>query len=321
MTAICVVMRIVGVSGEDTMPKYPTPPRNTSNPVGGARLQQQTVSRLKRGLRDVRRWVLERFEEIPKREITINAQVPGYVVNETRYEYLISADELRLIVEEIRRRLGIEVPPDYMVAQTVLAYEAGTGTAVAQLAALTDDYTREITQVLASEPWQRRVALIRSRVFESMLKVNEGTAIDLGRILSRAVEDGLNPRDVVPMIRSRFRHSEYEAERVARTEIPGALRRATWDENDDARQRLGINTGILWFSALSPTTRASHASRHGKVYTSQEVAEFYSRDGNAIFCKCGNQPVLLDESGQPILGPLKERMQKQRAKFEPGEGV
>ena len=92
------------------MPKYPTLPRNTSNPVGGARLQQQTVSRLKRGLRDVRRWVLERFNEIPRREITINAQVPGYVVNETRYEYLISVEELRLIVDEIRRRLGIEVP-------------------------------------------------------------------------------------------------------------------------------------------------------------------------------------------------------------------
>jgi len=298
------------------MPKYPTLPRNTENPVGGARLQQQTVSRLKRGLRDVRRWVLERFEEIPKREITINASVPGYTVNETRYEYLISVEELRLIVEEIRRRLGIEVPPDYMAEQARRAYEAGTGTAVAQLAALTDDYTREITQVLSSEPWQRRVALMRGRVFESMLKVDEDSATDLGRILSQAVEDGLNPRDVVQQLKSRFRYSEYEAERVARTEITGALRRATRDEEQDARERLGISTGILWFSALSPTTRASHASRHGKVYTSQEVAEFYSRDGNAIFCKCGNQPVLLDESGQPILGPLKERMQKQRAAFE-----
>ena len=313
------------------MPKYPTLPRNTENPVGGARLQQQTVSRLKRGLRDVRRWVLDRFNEIPKREITINANVPNvwinadgstsfgpsYTVNETRYEYLISVEELRLIVEEIRRRLGIEVPPDYMAAQTVLAYEAGTGTAVAQLAALTDEYTREITQVLASEPWQRRVALIRSRVFESMLKVNEGTAIDLGRILSRAVEDGLNPRDVVPMIRSRFRHSEYEAERVARTEITSALRRATRDETQDARERLGIQTAMLWFSALLPSTRQSHASKHGRTFSAQEVAEFYSQGGESINCRCSQQPVLLNEDGTPMLGSLKQRMEKQRAAFEP----
>jgi len=299
------------------MPKYPTLPRNTENPVGHARLQQQTVSRLKRGLRDVRRWVLERFEEIPKREVTINAQVPGYVVNETRYEYLISVEELRLIVEEIRRRLGIEVPPDYMAAQTVLAYEAGTGTAVAQLAALTDDYTREITQVLASEPWQRRVALIRSRVFEQMQGFNGDTATELGRVLSQGVEDGLNPRDVAKDIRKRFGIAERRAETIARTEVGSALRRATRDENQDARERLGINTQLLWLSALSPTTRANHARRHSQVYTAQEVAEFYSQSGESVNCKCSQQPVLLDESGEPILGPLKARLENQRAAFDP----
>jgi len=299
------------------MPKYPTLPRNTSNPVGGARLQQQTVSRLKRGLRDVRRWVLERFEEIPKRDITINAQVPGYTVNETRYEYLISVEELRLIVEEIRRRLGIEVPPDYMAEQARRAYEAGTGTAVAQLAALTDDYTREITQVLASEPWQRRVALIRSRVFEQMEMFNGDTATELGRVLSQGVEDGLNPRDVARDIRKRFGIAERRAETIARTEITGALRRATRDETQDARERLGINTQLLWLSALSPSTRASHARKHSQVLSAQEVAEFYSQGGESVNCKCSQQPVLLDESGEPILGPLKARLEKQRAAFEP----
>lgn len=299
------------------MPKYPTLPRNTENPVGGARLQQQTVSRLNRGLRDVRRWVLERFEEMPKREVTINASAPGYVVNETRYEYLISADELRLIVEEIRRRLGIEVPPDYMVQQAVTAYQAGTGTAVAQLAALTDDYTREITQVLASEPWQRRVALIRGRVFESMQGFNGDTATELGRVLSQGVEDGLNPRTVAKDIRQRFGIAERRAEIIARTEITGALRRATRDETQDARERLGIQTAMLWYSALLPSTRQSHASKHGRTFSAQEVAEFYSQGGQSINCRCSQQPVLLNEDGTPMLGSLKERMQKQRAAFNP----
>jgi len=301
------------------MPKYPTLPRNTENPVGGARLQQQTVSRLKRGLRDVRRWVLERFKEIPKRDVTINAQVPGYAVNETRYDYLISVEELRLIVEEIRRRLGIEVPPDYIADQARRAYEAGTGTAVAQLAALTDDYTREITQVLASEPWQRRVALIRSRVFEQMESFNGDTATELGRVLSQGVEDGLNPRDVAKDIRKRFGISERRAETIARTEVTSALRRATRDETQDARERLGINTQLLWFSALRSSTRVSHAMRHGMVYSSQEVAEFYSQGAESINCLCSQQPVLVDEYGNPILGSLEERLGKQRRAFEKSE--
>lgn len=299
------------------MPKYPTLPRNTENPVGGARLQQQTVSRLKRGLRDVRGWLLDRFRDIPTREITVNASVGRYTVNETRYEYLISADELRLIVEEIRRRLGIEVPPDYMVQQAVTAYQAGTGTAVAQLAALTDDYTREITQVLASEPWQRRVALMRGRVFEQMQGFNGDTATELGRVLSQGVEDGLNPRDVAKDIRKRFGIAERRAETIARTEIGSALRRATRDETQDARERLGIRTAMLHLSALSPTTRRTHSARHGRTYSPQEVAEWYSVDANSIRCKCSQQPVLLDDSGQPILGPLKARLEKQRAAFEP----
>ena len=41
---------------------------------------------------------------------------------------------------------------------------------------------------------------------------------------------------------------------------------------------------MLWASALKPTTRASHARRHGRVYTIDEVRDFYSRDGNAINC-------------------------------------
>ena len=301
------------------MPKYPTLPRNTQNPVGGARLQQQTVSRLKRGLRDVRRWVLQRLGEIPKREVTINASVGRYVVNETRYDYLISVEELRLIVEEIRRRLGIEVPPDYIADQARRAYEAGTGTAVAQLAALTDDYTREITQVLASEPWQRRVALIRSRVFEQMESFNGDTATELGRVLSQGVEDGLNPRDVAKDIRKRFGISERRAETIARTEVTSALRRATRDETQDARERLGINTQLLWFSALRSSTRVSHAMRHGMVYSSQEVAEFYSQGAESINCLCSQQPVLVDEYGNPILGSLEERLGKQRRAFEKSE--
>jgi len=170
---------------------------------------------------------------------------------------------------------------------------------------------------LASEPWQRRVALIRSRVFEQMEMFNGDTATELGRVLSQGVEDGLNPRDVARDIRKRFGITERRAETIARTEVGSALRRATRDETQDARERLGIQTAMLWFSALSPTTRVSHARRHSLTYSPQEVAEFYSQGGESVNCKCSQQPVLLNEDGTPMLGSLKQRMEKQRASFDP----
>jgi uncharacterized protein with gpF-like domain len=47
---------------------------------------------------------------------------------------------------------------------------------------------------------------------------------------------------------------------------------------------------------LKPTTRATHGARHGKTYTTDEVAEFYS-DGNSYNCYCANIH-LLDDDGK-----------------------
>lgn len=300
------------------MPKgTPTPPRSRTNPIGGSRLERRTEQRLRKGLRSVQAWLLARFEEIPRERIEVNS----FHLNAVRYEYQIDATQLRLIVDELRRRLGEEVPVTIMEEAVARAYEAGTGQAVAQLAALTDEYTREITQVLSSAPWQRRVALIQARQMELMSGFQGDTAADLGRVLSDAVQDGLNPRDVAKTIRERFSVSRSRANRIARTEVTMALRRASWDETAEARERLGIRTGLLWFSALSPTTRANHASKHGKVLTQEEVREFYTRPGESPNCKCSQQPILQDENGEPIGTDLISRLKRQRSEFEQGEGL
>jgi uncharacterized protein with gpF-like domain len=52
-------------------------------------------------------------------------------------------------------------------------------------------------------------------------------------------------------------------------------------------RRAGLNTGLLWLSALKPTTRTWHASRHGKVYTTEQVRD-YAENGNKYNCYCAN---------------------------------
>src|SRR5690554_6040237 len=166
------------------------------------------------------------------------------------------------------------------------------------LAAITDDYTRELTQILQSDPWQRRIALVRARVFEEKRGFEGDTARDLGRVLSQAVQDGLNPMDVKRTNSQRFGVSMSRAERRSRTEITQSYRRARLDEDRDARERLGIKTGLLWMSALLPSSRASHAALHGTVQTEDFVREFYTSPSESVNCSCSQVPVLLDEKGE-----------------------
>lgn len=280
-------------------------PRSVENPVG----QTDRINRVSNAIVDsldvVKAWLIDRLLQIQVSEIT---------VNRSRYEYQISLVDLENIIRELQIQLD-NLPNDYVVQQTLQAYEAGTGLAVVNLSNISDDYTRNITQVLINDPYQRRAALVGARVFEEMRGFENQAGLELGRILRRAVQDGLNPRDVTGELEQRFGITERRAETIARTEITGALRRGRWDEALDARERLGIKVGLLWVSALSPTTRHTHAIRHGEDYSIEQVTEFYAVDGNAINCKCSQAECLLDSDGQPVQKKSVERLKEQKQKY------
>ncbi|PVP08902.1 phage head morphogenesis protein, partial [Salmonella enterica subsp. enterica serovar Agona] len=54
--------------------------------------------------------------------------------------------------------------------------------------------------------------------------------------------------------------------------------------------------------------------RHGKLYTTEEVREWYSINGNAINCKCTQVSVLVDEAGNPlypnVIDMARKRLEK-----------
>lgn len=279
------------------------------NPAGGVTRYDNLSASMWRGLKRVREWTIERFEQIPRNKIEINA----LHINQEYYEYLIDVAQLEAIVAEIRERFEQEVPAEKTVSAVAAAYEAGTAAAVVNLAAISDDYTREITQVLSSDPWQRRVALVRSRVFEEMRGFQEDTARDLSRVLSQAVENGESPLETTKTIKQRFAESRSRAERIARTEITNALRRARADEARSARDDLGINVRMLWLSALSPTTRATHAAQHGEVMTIEEVNEWYaSHRASRINCKCAQVEIVVDEGGNPVTPGVVEKVRREK---------
>lgn len=275
----------------------PIEPRNKKNPVGQVTKIKKAMAAVRRQLRAVRKLLKAKITGWNYKIVTINTAMAG---NVKIYQYQLSAYELENITAEILSALQANDASNAVIKQALAAYEDGTGQSVTNLLNLTEDYTRNITQVLSSAPYQRRSALIASRVFEEMEIFNGTVGKDLARVLRDAVEIGKNPLDIVKSMVDQFEITAHRAERIARTEITGALRRARLDESQDAQERLGIRSGMKHFSAASATTRDSHYARHGKIYTVQAVREWYSITPNGINCKCSQVEVLLDEDRERI---------------------
>jgi SPP1 gp7 family putative phage head morphogenesis protein len=280
----------------------PILPSSRTNPIGQTALIRKARSVVNRHIARCQKMLLGKLGDIPTKSYRNNIET-----NATRYEYQISASALQAIIDEFLALTG-QMPSQYVVNRAIDAYRSGTAVSVTNLIGLTSDYTRSITGVLVSEPYRRRVALLGSRVFEEMEGFAGEMGKDLATTLRRGMENGQNPLVVARDLRARFDVSKTRAERIARTEITGAHRRARLDESDDVRDRLGIRTKMLWLSALKSSTRHTHSIRHGNLYTPQEVRDFYSVDGNAINCLCAQTETLVDDSGNPLNPQIVERV-------------
>jgi len=93
------------------------------------------------------------------------------------------------------------------------------------------------------------------------------------------------------------------------------------DESQRASESLGLVTKLLWVSALMATTRRSHADRHGNLYTRAEVTEFYSKNGNAISCRCSQVPTVVDENGEAFVKKVISKMEAQESRWMQSQGI
>lgn len=89
-----------------------------------------------------------------------------------------------------------------------------------------------------------------------------------------------------------------------------AMRMARIEAEQVDAKRLGIQHLYMHISALSPTTRPTHAARHGLLYTEEEIQEWWASDGNDVGCKCTTVMILVDEDGNPMTPSIIERARK-----------
>lgn len=242
-----------------------------------------------------------------------------YQVNAGTYIYDMTAAQLADLLQRVQLILDDALLEggsqslwalEYVVAE----YERGTHQAFTNLSVQSPVYAQQTTlaQLLSTPAYQNQIAAAYVSTYSEWKGISDAARADLANVISDAIGRGINPRETAQIISKRLDVSMSQAKNIAQTEQVGALREAQWQETGWAKERLGLNTGLLHLSALKPTTRTTHAYWHGKVRTVQEVRDWYAVDGNKYHCYCSQIPALLNDDGSIFNEGLAEKLAKER---------
>lgn len=192
-------------------------------------------------------------------------------------------------------------------------YQMGTNRTFQNLSTQSPLYSQatSLESLLFSDAYIRRIGLAYTATFNDWKGLADNIKSDLGNVLSSAVARGINPRETADIISKRIDISYSRSKALAQTEQVGALRQATWDETKRTQEELGLKTGLLHISALKPNSRATHVARHGKVYTVEQVEEWYEESGNRFNCYCAQVAVLLNDKGEPYNQSSIDKLSKE----------
>lgn len=289
----------------------PILPRDLESPLGESRIAAGAVRRTNEAVTGAFAVLISAVREVGTVE---QAVADGLFI-----EWQLTPVQLDELIDQLEAALADDVG-EHVTEYATKGYEKGTADAVANLTAIAAaDYLRDVDQVLLSQAYQRRIAFLLSSIPDATSGMASDSAGKVKRRLVEAIAAGENPRSVAADLREIRDVTKSQADRIARTEITGALRAARWDEEDAAARDYGIKTKLLHLSALSPTTRVGHAERHGKAYTSDEVRAWYNTGGNRFNCRCSQVSVLVDDDGVVLQEGTVAKAKKMRDDWEAKE--
>lgn len=293
-------------------------PSNTDDPTGQDKRERGAIARFERQYKGIQKDCLKLLGSVKYRKITLSNPFATNAADDVvRYEFQVDEVGMQMLgadVDEIVER-WLEVRGDandqwLSTEYAIPAYQQGTGIAVANLSLQSKEYkaARESLQALIMTPeYRRRIGFVKGRVFESMQGLSEASKSKIRAALIDGMAQGLNPLAVAENIKGAVGGSLSRARTIARTEITTAMRRSRIEEAEQAAVDFDFRIMMMQMSALSPTTRISHARRHGKLFTTQAARIWMSTSPNMINCKCTFVEVIVDKDGKPLAKGVLDR--------------
>lgn len=283
----------------------PLLPRNIKDPTGQDKRERGAIADFERRIKRIG----ASLKAILKRQYYTVLTLNAAEFTQKKYQFNVDTllmDSVGLEIDNLIDRIILDGGDArnlwLMTGYVEPAYQQGTGAAYTNLSIQSSAYKLsrpDLASVLTSAPYLLRLGYIRAREFEEMKALSASMKATYRSILLDGMAQGINPLQIAENITAQTGHDIKRTRRIARTEVTIALRRARIDEAEDAAATLALPIRMMQISALSATTRLSHALRHAVLFTFEEVREWMSTSPNMINCKCTFVEVLVDENGKP----------------------
>lgn len=296
----------------------PILPRNISDPTGQDVRERNAVKDFTRRIKAIGQHAKKVLDAHKPRVLTLNAmdvEVKRYNYNINEAEYDFIGTELDNLIDRIILQGGDDGKLWLLSGYVQPAFQQGAAMAWANLTLQSSEYKLSrptLQSILTSAPYRRRLGYLKSREFEEMKGFSGDLKKSYRTILLDGMAQGIGPNTIAEQLAAQTGTSIGRAKRIARSEITLALKRSRVDEGEEAAVNLGLNIRMMQISALSPTTRLSHARRHAKLYTFEEVRTWLATSPNSISCKCTFIEVLVNADGTPITPQIIQRAKDKR---------
>ena len=316
------------------------PKKTKADPTGQAKNRKKGTLTLDRRLIKSEREVKALFRAIPKKrkikatitnDLLINAKTVyyEYEITDTEVSQLQKSIEFILNNELLETQTGdmphnwywkdnIEQPYRQGAAEELVTFNqlvAGAAIAGVLIKGLPPRPV-QIEQVLLSEPYRNALNKVHVSNFESIKTLSQRTSSQVIQKINAGIQAGNTPTVIANDISERFNVARSSAKRIADTEINKAYNDSKIRANDIAASETGLRAGVIHISALTPTTRNTHAARHGNAYTTVDQLQWWDSGSNRINCKCSTISVLIDSKGKVVQTETQEKIKAEKAFFD-----
>lgn len=250
------------------------------------------------------------------------------LMNREVYQYgQESYAQLQQFVTDVMNRWletgGTGKPPRWLFDQQVMAaYDSGAAETISTIALLLALLPKKQTMfevsfqnIVGTFGYRQRQKYSLEQSYTSVSKLSSDIAADVTRTVGENIDNGMSPVTLAAAAALVFTKAKSRAKLIAENEINNAFRAAKKREAEELASGLNLNIKVLHRSALLPTTRAWHAARHGRIYTIQEQAIWWSQDANSINCHCSVSEVIVDDDGKVYDLGMQKKLIAQRQTY------
>lgn len=306
--------------------------KTKADPTGQRGNRKKITAQLSTRLTRAQRKIKKAFQAIPRRTRNVKP-----VVNKVVYTYDIEPDRLEdfnLVIDSIiNDELGTKtekLPPEWWYKDSIESpYRQGTleetiefnqliaAAAAAGLLTRFGTTPQRITPelVLTSQPYIKGLNNVYVRNYGLIKSLSNTTANQVIQNINSGIQAGKTPTEISALINERFNVSRSNAHRIVSTEVNRAYNDSRMDALNGAVEQSGLRAGVIHISALTNTTRAEHAARHGNAYTVEDQTEWWNTGANRINCKCTTQSILIDASGEVVEREERDQIREEGREF------